>query len=198
MAKSLEELSTQFEMMMKQFVGFQTMMQSTLDSVNSIGTWQATADNVFEELRETAEGAVTSLGAVTKRVELAASRMDALEARLTTAPTANQDQLPRVLRTMDLNTAPGSSTCSPALDGERAKGHGEHCGGILGPRPQDFNKGTYPCSSPPFDDASSSNLRSPPFPKMEFSKFDGEFPRFWRDQCEVFFKLYAIHPSLKT
>ena len=40
--------------------------------------------------------------------------------------------------------------------------------------------------------------RSPPFPKMDFLKFDGEFPRLWRDQCEVYFEVYAVHPSLKT
>jgi hypothetical protein len=33
---------------------------------------------------------------------------------------------------------------------------------------------------------------------MEFQKFDGSFPRSWRDQCEVFFEVYATHPSLKT
>lgn len=33
---------------------------------------------------------------------------------------------------------------------------------------------------------------------MEFSKFDGDSPRFWHDQCEVFFEVYAVHPSLKT
>ena len=32
---------------------------------------------------------------------------------------------------------------------------------------------------------------------MEFPKFDGDFPRLWRDQCEVFFEVYAVHPSLK-
>jgi hypothetical protein len=39
---------------------------------------------------------------------------------------------------------------------------------------------------------------SPPFPKLEFLKFDGEFPRLWRDECEMFFEVYAVQPSLKT
>jgi hypothetical protein len=43
-----------------------------------------------------------------------------------------------------------------------------------------------------------ANLRSPPFPKLDFPKFDGDFPRAWRDECEMFFELYVVHPSLKT
>lgn len=202
MSKSIEELSTQFKLMMKQFVGFQSMMRSTLDSLDAIGLWQATADSAFDELREKAEGTTTSIGAVTKRMEIVASRMDALEARLVTAPpvnlTPNPAQPPIVLRGMDLNMAPGSSTCSPALDGEWAKGRGEHCGGILGSRQQDYDKGTFPISHTTPDDAGPAQFHSPPFPKMEFPKFDGEFPRLWRDQCEVFFEVYAVHPSLKT
>jgi hypothetical protein len=33
---------------------------------------------------------------------------------------------------------------------------------------------------------------------LEFPKFDGDFPRAWRDECEIFFELYDVHPSLKT
>lgn len=44
----------------------------------------------------------------------------------------------------------------------------------------------------------SPYYRSPPFPKLEFLKFDGDFPRAWREECDMFFKLYAVHPSLKT
>jgi len=43
-----------------------------------------------------------------------------------------------------------------------------------------------------------TNFRSPPFPKKDFWKFDGDFPRAWRDECEMFFELYAVQPSLKT
>jgi len=88
------------------------------------------------------------------------------------------------------------------MDGERAKGHGEDCGGLLGPQPQYGNKGTQhiPISAepPPLDESVHANLRSPPSPKLEFPKFDGEFPRAWRDECEMFFEVYAVHPSLKT
>lgn len=81
----MEELATQLETMMKQFSGFQNMMQNSLDSLNAMGSWQTSADQVFGELRQKADGAATSLEAVSKRVDLVASRMDALEARLTMA-----------------------------------------------------------------------------------------------------------------
>lgn len=42
------------------------------------------------------------------------------------------------------------------------------------------------------DRASSS--RSPPFPKVEFPKFDGINPRLWCDNCEMFFEVYAVDP----
>ena len=154
------------------------MMQSSLDSVNAMGEWQATAEQAFGDLCQRAEGASSSFEAVTKQVDLATSRMDTLEARLTMAPTtASPVHPPPASRPMDLNLAPGSSSCSPARDGERPKGHGEHCGGILGPRPQDFGKGTF-ANPPPVitvDDVAPANCRSPPFPKMEFPKFDGDF-----------------------
>ena len=33
---------------------------------------------------------------------------------------------------------------------------------------------------------------------MEFPKFDVDSARFWCDQCEVFFEVYTVHPTLKT
>jgi len=42
------------------------------------------------------------------------------------------------------------------------------------------------------------NLHSPPFPKLDFPKIDGDFPHAWQDECEMFFELYVVHPSLKT
>ena len=35
-------------------------------------------------------------------------------------------------------------------------------------------------------------------PKMEFPKFDGSNPRWWRDQCELYFEIYSVAPFLKT
>ena len=33
---------------------------------------------------------------------------------------------------------------------------------------------------------------------MEFPKFDGSNPRLWRDQCEVYFEVYAVEEMMKT
>jgi hypothetical protein len=46
----VEDLAAKFEVMAKQFTGFQTMMQSTLDSLNAIGSSQVSADKVFGDL----------------------------------------------------------------------------------------------------------------------------------------------------
>jgi hypothetical protein len=62
------------------------MMQNSLDSLNAMGSWQTSGDKAFGELREQAMNATSSLDAVTKRVDLAATRMDSLEAWMTMAP----------------------------------------------------------------------------------------------------------------
>jgi len=33
---------------------------------------------------------------------------------------------------------------------------------------------------------------------MEFPKFDGSNPHWWRDQCELYFKVYEVQASMKT
>ncbi|CAD6253645.1 unnamed protein product [Miscanthus lutarioriparius] len=33
---------------------------------------------------------------------------------------------------------------------------------------------------------------------MEFPKFDGSNPRWWRDQCEIYFEVYPVHATMKT
>lgn len=73
--------------------------------------------------------------------------MDSLETWLTMAPTPAP--IHHGTRIVDLNLAPGSSSISPAKDKEQPMGPGEHCGDILGPRPQDINKGMFPCLNPP-------------------------------------------------
>jgi hypothetical protein len=84
------------------------------------------------------------------------------------------------------------------MDEEWPKGHGEHCGGIMASRPQFISEGTC-IEQPPVNSFSSdAGPRSPPFPKLEFPKFDGSNPRLWQDQCTMFFEVYLVHPSLKT
>jgi chaperonin cofactor prefoldin len=139
MAQSVEELTAKFETMSKQFTGFQSMMQNMLDSLNGMGSSQVSANKAFGDLCDRAEGTKTSLDVVSTRIDFAASRVDSLEAWLTTAPApaaAPIAQPAPALRNVDLNTAPRSSSCSPVMDGERAMGHDKHCGGLLGTRPQ--------------------------------------------------------------
>jgi hypothetical protein len=40
--------------------------------------------------------------------------------------------------------------------------------------------------------------RSPPVPKFDFPKFDGDNPRLWRDHCVLFFEVYGVHPAMRT
>jgi hypothetical protein len=50
----------------------------------------------------------------------------------------------------------------------------------------------------PIHTAEASSSHHPPFPKMEFPKFDGSNPCLWRDQCEVYFEVYAVEEMMKT
>lgn len=80
-------------------------------------------------------------------------------------------------------------------------GHGAPGGGILEPQPPFGFEGTFPLPNPPTQEHSDDNhfnSRSPPFPKMDFPKFDDAFPRLWRDRCEMFFEVYSVSPMLKT
>ncbi|CAD6222998.1 unnamed protein product [Miscanthus lutarioriparius] len=53
MAKNVEELAVKFELMMKQFSGFQNMMKDSLDSLNAMGSWQISADKTtFEKITQ--------------------------------------------------------------------------------------------------------------------------------------------------
>jgi hypothetical protein len=117
---------------------------------------------VFRDLCEWAKGMKASLDVVYTRIDFVVSRVDSLEVRMTTTPAPPPSTQPQpTLRNMDLNVAPGSSSCSPVMDRGRAKGHDKHCGGILGLRPQVCNGGTLSAliphpSPPPVDDVFSS------------------------------------------
>lgn len=80
--------------------------------------------------------------------------------------------------------------------------HRDDCAGFYGPQPHHPVTGTFPRPPPaafPHRDVDRvPQSRSPPFPKMEFPKFDGTNPRHWRDNCEMFFEVYAVDASLKT
>lgn len=75
-------------------------------------------------------------------------------------------------------------------------------GGILGSSPGHPVTGTPPDPPDPVDSHheldSTTIHRSIPVPKMDFPKFNGENPRWWRDQCVLYFEVYGIPPQLKT
>ncbi|CAD6334226.1 unnamed protein product [Miscanthus lutarioriparius] len=217
MAESLEELSskfddmakqmTSFSGMAKQFEGLRQMMRPTLDSVNSMGSRQTSTEVMLDDLRTSTDVATTTLRNTTSRIDSLVMRMDSLEAPTNPGSTLGPGVLggpplttaaPPLPWSLNLNLALGSSSCSPMMDEEQPKGHGEHCGGIMASRPQSSSEGTFIETPPENLFQSDSVPRSPPFPKIEFPKFDGSNPRLWQDHCTMFFEVYAVHPSLKT
>ena len=69
--------------------------------------------------------------------------------------------------------------------------------GVLGPLPHPVTGMPSSSTLVPHDSDSVSGHR-PPFPKLEFPKFNGEQPRLWPDQCLWYFKVYDVHPASKT
>lgn len=143
----MEDLSAQFETMSKQLAGFQSMMKDTLDTLNTMSTRQAAADEMLRDLRSRTDAAASNIAAAFSRVDSMAARMQSLEQW----PSPVQDPGPPPIRVvtpaqppspprppphwLDLNLAPASTSRPPVMDGERPKGHDALCGGILGPRP---------------------------------------------------------------
>lgn len=72
--------------------------------------------------------------------------------------------------------------------------------GLLGPYPQPSGMiPRVPIAPGVVRDGERAQFpRSPPFPKLEFPKFSGSNPRLWKENCEMFFEVYAVDPSLKT
>lgn len=143
-AASLENLASKFDELTKHFEGFQTMMKQTLDTLSGMGAWQTSANEPLGDLQQWADAMKTSIDAVSTRINMVASRLDNLEVRSQAAlgvpdyvratPAPLSSLLCPSPQWLDLNLAPGTSSRSPALDGERPKGHGTLCGRILGPR----------------------------------------------------------------
>jgi hypothetical protein len=44
----------------------------------------------------------------------------------------------------------------------------------------------------------TSSSHHPPFPKMEFPRFDGSNQCLWRDQCEVYFEVHTVDKMMNT
>lgn len=103
----------------------------------------------------------------------------------------------------DLNTAPYPSPPGSTTGANLPTGHllpQEYRlpgGGGLGSLPH-RDSGMTSGSNPAHHESELISGHRPPFPKLEFPKFNGEQPRLWRDQCLWYFEVYDVHPSLKT
>lgn len=145
-----------------------------------------------------------SLGTLLSKTADTASRITELEARPVPPPAPPQPQPPRPpqgwLGGVDLNLAPQSGGRSSADPEERPSGHGVG-GGILGPPPLINSAGTFPEPTPQsFEQLfrSQTNFSHHGMTlKMDFPKFDGENPRLWREQCELYFEIYAVSEPMK-
>lgn len=214
MAKQFDYISD----MAKRFTGLHEMMRQTLDSVNGMGLRQTSAETLLGDLRERAEATTTTVRDAITRIDNLVRRVDFLEVSQPHAATGRTDAVeapqpagmtgpspgpgvlgaipptatlaPHPTRVLDMNVAPGTSSRSPVADVERpVLGHGEHCGEFQGTRAQYIIGGTSSDSQFVAD----ASLRPPPFPKLEFPKFDGSNPRLWQDHCSMYFEVYAVH-----
>jgi hypothetical protein len=61
MSKSIEDLSTQFELMTRQFTEFQTMMREALDKITGLEEWRSSADESLDNLLQKADSVVTQV-----------------------------------------------------------------------------------------------------------------------------------------
>jgi hypothetical protein len=59
MSKSVEDLSTQFELMTRQFTELQTMMREALDKITRLEEWRSSADESLNNLLQKADSVVT-------------------------------------------------------------------------------------------------------------------------------------------
>lgn len=192
-------MMTTLEDLTKRFDGFELMMQQSLDKLSGLEAWWTTIE--------------VSMGSLFQKTDTAATRQQQLESAPPPPPPHPASPSPRrpatpqnpthgVVTTFDLNHAPQASMRSSASPSERAYGHCEQGGGILGPRTSNFIQGMTHDPHPPLPDTTCglkdvANRKSP-LPKIEFPKFDGDNPRLWRDRCEMYFDVYAVSAAMKT
>ena len=74
---------------------------------------------------------------------------------------------------------------------------------ISGSNPPLVNhQGTHPSPSIHLVDDSSGlfshTSHAGSMPKMDFPKFDGDKPRLWQEQCEIYFEIYGVSKMMKT
>jgi hypothetical protein len=55
---------------------------------------------------------------------------------------------------------------------------------------------TFPQTSVPHADSQLYFDMNKAMPQFDFPKFDGKHPKLWKKQCESYFDVYAIHPTM--
>jgi len=204
--------------MAKQFAGFQGVITTTLDKLNDLEAWRSIAETSLGSMMQQSKETTTRVQQLEARpppppppppvptTVVIPPPPPAPSTLLLLPPQPAPTTLvyPRTLEAarFDLNTQPSSSS-SPTPSGHgQCNDHRVAVGGILGSSPGHPVTGTPP--DPPDSVDSHRELdsttihRSIPVPKMDFPKFNGENPRWWRDQCVLYFEVYGIPPQLKT
>ena len=209
MAASVDELKTTMQAMAMQFAGFQDMMSTALDKLGALETWKETADGSLGTLLQKTTATATQVKETVSRV----SRLEFHPPPPPPPPSpphwSAQHHPPPAAVGLDLNTAPEASSSATPPRPNSSMWHGDDNqirdagGGILGfPPPRPGNGMHYslvPQALSVHVSASDedSGHHNPPFPKMEFPKFDGSNPCRWRDQCELYFEVYVVHATMK-
>lgn len=152
------------------------------------------------------------MGSLLLKTDVAALRLQRLESTTTTPilPPLPPPPPPPPSGWIGLAGAvarPHVMATSIASSSELPHGHGaanqsrDDGGGAFGPPPCPAN-GMFPEPTPQphagYHFERDQSLRPASLPKMKFPKFDGTNPRFWSDQCEMYFELYSVMPALKT
>ena len=192
-------MTTSMDELTKRFDGFEAVMTKMLDKLSGLEEWRSTADATMAKLLSS----TTNTAPPPHHSEQAppsSSRPPLLPVRPTTAPPHLSAHN---FNPFDLNLAPPQDMRPSASSSERPSGHHvDHhhrdvgCG-ILGSHPPHPITGMFP-EPPPHRLDHHSVGRSPPLPKLDFPKFDGENPRLWRDRCEMYFDVYGVSESSKT
>lgn len=169
-------------------------MQQSLDKINGLEAWQSMTDS--------------SLGTLLNKTEEAATCLHRLESALPPVPRQPPSPPPSWINPFDFNIAPPQAARSPASTPEQPSGHRNDMNnrdagrGILKSHPPRLVTSTFPDPSHLQFDTQTGNrefgTRYVFLPKLQFPLFDGDNPRLWRDRCEMYFKVYAVSPHLKT
>jgi len=160
------------------------MMKKALDELSSFNSWKGAVDE--------------SMGDLLLKTDVTSARLLRLEHVPPPPPPpmglSAQIDLDQPVRLSASSSGAAAGHNSSAL-------HREEGDGVLGPTPHPV-AGSPHDSPPRFVDGASFDRdcggRHPQLPKMEFPKFDGSNPHWWRDQCELYFEIYSVAPFLKT